>query len=126
MSDSPIWKRGNRSRSNRVTRTPCWASRVETVLPAGPPPITTTSVDLSSMRIPRGSFPTAGGMFVRLSGGVEQGGQLAELSQVAAAQRVTQLAEQGGAGRRDSHIDHAAICGRPVAHDQAALGELVE
>src|SRR6516162_7639033 len=41
-----MWKRGKRSRSNSLTRQPCWASRVETVLPAGPPPITTTSVVL--------------------------------------------------------------------------------
>ena len=38
-----MWKRGKRSRSNSSTRWPCWASRAETVEPAGPPPITTTS-----------------------------------------------------------------------------------
>src|SRR5436309_3223807 len=44
MSDSPMWKRGKRSRSKRRTRTPCWASSVETVEPAGPPPMTATSI----------------------------------------------------------------------------------
>src|SRR5687768_15662734 len=43
ISDSPMWKRGKRSRSNRPTRTPCCASNVDTVEPAGPPPMTTTS-----------------------------------------------------------------------------------
>jgi hypothetical protein len=38
-----MWKRGKRSRSNRTTRRPRWAIRVETVEPAGPPPITITS-----------------------------------------------------------------------------------
>src|SRR5262245_48470169 len=38
-----MWKRGKRSRSNSCTFTPCCASKVETVDPAGPPPITTTS-----------------------------------------------------------------------------------
>src|SRR3972149_2740300 len=47
MSDSPMWNRGNRSRSNSATRRPRWASSVETVDPAGPPPITTTSHELS-------------------------------------------------------------------------------
>src|SRR5271170_3469015 len=39
-----MWKRGKRSRSKSWTRRPCWASRVAVVLPAGPPPMTTTSV----------------------------------------------------------------------------------
>ncbi len=39
-----MWKRGKRSRSNSSTVTPCCASSVETVDPAGPPPMTTTSV----------------------------------------------------------------------------------
>jgi hypothetical protein len=43
ISDSPMWKRGNFSRSNRPTRWPCCAISVEVVDPAGPPPITTTS-----------------------------------------------------------------------------------
>src|SRR6185436_17849203 len=43
ISDSPIWKRGKRSRSNSCTLTPCCASREDTVEPAGPPPMTTTS-----------------------------------------------------------------------------------
>src|SRR5437016_4816177 len=46
MSDSPMWKRGKRSRSYSLTLQPCWASRVETVLPAGPPPMTMTSAVL--------------------------------------------------------------------------------
>src|ERR1700728_494488 len=43
-SDSPIWKRGWRSFSSRVTWWPRRASSVATVEPAGPPPITSTSV----------------------------------------------------------------------------------
>jgi hypothetical protein len=50
ISDSPMWKRGNSSRSNSHTRTPRWASRVETVLPAGPPPMTTTSTSICELR----------------------------------------------------------------------------
>src|SRR5882672_141872 len=38
-----MWKRGKRSRSNSSTETPCCERRVETVEPAGPPPMTTTS-----------------------------------------------------------------------------------
>src|SRR6267142_5193886 len=45
MSDSPIWKRGKRSRSQRTTLQPCWARSVAQVLPAGPPPMTRTSGD---------------------------------------------------------------------------------
>src|SRR5262245_41324056 len=44
-----MWKRGKCSRSNRTTRQPCWASSVETVLPAGPPPMTTTSTECSPL-----------------------------------------------------------------------------
>src|SRR5262245_12861717 len=44
MRDSPMWKRGPFSRSNRWTRRPFWATRVEAVEPAGPPPMTMTSV----------------------------------------------------------------------------------
>src|SRR5262249_41749685 len=47
ISDSPMWNRGNLSRSNNRTLRPRWARMVETVLPAGPPPITTTSTLLS-------------------------------------------------------------------------------
>src|ERR1700676_1569846 len=43
-SDSPIWKRGWRSFSISVTWWPRRDSRVATVEPAGPPPITSTSV----------------------------------------------------------------------------------
>ena len=46
MSDSPMWKRGKCSRSKSSTLWPCCASRVETVEPAGPPPMTTTSAFL--------------------------------------------------------------------------------
>src|SRR3954468_18571977 len=38
-----MWKRGKISRSNSWTRRPCLASSVDTVEPAGPPPMTTTS-----------------------------------------------------------------------------------
>src|SRR4051794_13851984 len=40
-----MWKRGKISRSKSCTRRPCLASSVETVDPAGPPPMTTTSGD---------------------------------------------------------------------------------
>ena len=43
MRDSPIWKRGNFSRSKSPTFRPCCARSVDVVDPAGPPPITTTS-----------------------------------------------------------------------------------
>src|SRR5262245_21523758 len=46
-----MWKRGKRSRSNSVTLTPCCASNVDTVDPAGPPPITITS-DIVGRRQP--------------------------------------------------------------------------
>ena len=42
-SDSPMWNRGNRSRSSRTTRRPRCASHAAAVEPAGPPPMTTTS-----------------------------------------------------------------------------------
>ena len=42
-SDSPMWKRGNRSRSKRMTRRPLRASQADAAEPAGPPPATTTS-----------------------------------------------------------------------------------
>src|SRR5882762_5637902 len=42
-SDSPMWKRGNFSRSNTITRRPARASKVAAVLPAGPPPMIATS-----------------------------------------------------------------------------------
>src|SRR4030095_10782368 len=38
-----MWNRGNCALSKRETRTLLWASNVETVEPAGPPPITATS-----------------------------------------------------------------------------------
>src|SRR5262245_39333699 len=44
MSDSPMWNRGNRSRSKSRTRYPCFATSAETVEPAGPPPMTATSI----------------------------------------------------------------------------------
>src|SRR6185436_6067745 len=40
-----MWKRGKVSRSKSWTRRPCWARSVDTVEPAGPPPMTTTSGD---------------------------------------------------------------------------------
>jgi len=42
-SDSPILKRGKRSRSTSSTSSPAWASFVAQVLPPGPPPTTSTS-----------------------------------------------------------------------------------
>ena len=41
--DSPMWKRGNRSRSSTTTLRPRWASAVAAVEPPGPPPMTATS-----------------------------------------------------------------------------------
>ena len=41
--DSPTWSRGKRSLSSRTTRQPWRASMVAAALPAGPPPMTTTS-----------------------------------------------------------------------------------
>src|SRR5437868_15262001 len=83
MSDSPMWKRGNFSRSNSRTLWPCCAMRVETVEPAGPPPMTTTSgccvADISSLRL----LPGAVFLFVGGAGGAEQ---LAEAAQVAGRQ----------------------------------------
>src|SRR5215475_4577428 len=38
-SDSPMWKRGNASRSTSVTRRPPWARHVAAVEPPGPPPM---------------------------------------------------------------------------------------
>ena len=43
-SDSPMWKRGCRAFSSSVTCRPARASSVAAVEPAGPPPITRTSV----------------------------------------------------------------------------------
>jgi len=43
MSDRQLWKRGEAFTLEQPTRRPCWAIKVETVLPAGPPPMTTTS-----------------------------------------------------------------------------------
>ena len=50
-SDSPTCSRGNLSLSNRSTLTPCRANMVADVLPAGPPPMTTTSHDCSAVVI---------------------------------------------------------------------------
>jgi predicted metalloprotease len=41
--DSPMWKRGTRSRSSTTTLRPRWASAVAAVEPPGPPPMTATS-----------------------------------------------------------------------------------
>src|SRR5687767_8808679 len=43
-SDSPMWKRGWRSRSSSVTVSPRRASSIAAVEPAGPPPMTRTSL----------------------------------------------------------------------------------
>ena len=45
--DSPTWARGNRAFSKTVTARPARASNVATVLPAGPPPMTTISQSMS-------------------------------------------------------------------------------
>src|SRR5207237_5142940 len=42
-SDSPMWNRGNLSRSKTTTFRPARASKVAAVLPAGPPPMMATS-----------------------------------------------------------------------------------
>src|SRR5256885_10956892 len=42
-SDSPTWKRGNRSRSRSTTLRPARARNAAAADPAGPPPITSTS-----------------------------------------------------------------------------------
>src|SRR5439155_7021429 len=53
ISDSPMWNRGKRIRSKSRTRKPCFAASVETVEPAGPPPMTTMSQAVSGIpRIP--------------------------------------------------------------------------
>ena len=49
ISDSPMWNRGKRSRSNSTTRWPCRAMSVDAVAPAGPPPITTTGTSVSGI-----------------------------------------------------------------------------
>src|SRR5687768_12343800 len=66
ISDSPMWNRGKGSRSNSRTLKPCCAMSVDVVAPAGPPPITTTSVSVT------------GRVSVELIGGLslEQGGRL--------------------------------------------------
>src|SRR5262245_37796543 len=113
MSDSPMWKRGKRSRSNRTTRWPCWARSVEAVEPAGPPPMTTTSGaplrDCSGGNM-RGLLQIVGGMsepvavwkLVGQAGRVEQidqrlevgARQVAELSGVAGPHVGIELPEQ--------------------------------
>src|SRR5262245_45702793 len=45
MSDSPMWKRGKRSRSKRWTRSPTFARTVAEVEAAGSSPVTATSGD---------------------------------------------------------------------------------
>ncbi len=45
-SDSPMWKRGCRSRSTSVTFRPLRASSAAAVEPAGPPPTTRTSLSI--------------------------------------------------------------------------------
>ena len=42
-SDSPMWKRGKRSRSKQATARPARARTVAAVEPPGPPPTTATS-----------------------------------------------------------------------------------
>src|ERR1700693_1968806 len=61
-SDSPIWKRGWRAFSIRVTRCPLRASKAAAVEPAGPPPMTSTSVSMTGSLAhfqPPGSTPSS-------------------------------------------------------------------
>src|SRR5688500_1603202 len=105
MSDSPMWKRGNFSRSNSSTRRPCWASSVEIVAPAGPPPMTMMSVsDCDAML--NSLTPIAVRRLLRRPGLVQQLNQLpqlfrfhvSQLSGVTLAQRLGDLFQQLQAG----------------------------
>ena len=51
---------------------------------------------------------------------------MAELAAVALAERLAHLAQQGQPRLGDADVDDAAVVGRPVALDQAALLQLVE
>ena len=51
--DSPTWARGKCAFSKTVTANPARASNVATVLPAGPPPMTTTSAFVGCVRLTR-------------------------------------------------------------------------
>ena len=51
--DSPMWKRGNCSRSRRSTRRPRRASAVAVLEPPGPPPMTTASKSQASVGLMR-------------------------------------------------------------------------
>ena len=53
--DSPIWKRGNRSRSSTTTLLPRRVSAVAALEPPGPPPTTATSKSHPLLVMPRGS-----------------------------------------------------------------------
>src|SRR4051794_6153676 len=91
-----MWKRGKRSRSNSCTRKPCWASSVDTVEPAGPPPMTTTSGDpsrgvwgddMGALSFGRwGLTPVTLRRLVRAPGGAEQVDQGPQLGRLEVAE----------------------------------------
>src|SRR6266545_1305211 len=60
-SDSPMWKRGNRSRSATTTANPCRARSAAATAPPGPPPTTRTSQ--ACMLIHDRGFRFPGGLF---------------------------------------------------------------
>src|SRR5437764_1454537 len=78
--------------------------------------------------------PAALRAFVRQPGGAQQGGQLAQLllrqvaqlADVALAQRLAQLAQQRQARRGDADADDASVVGGALALDEAALLQPVE
>src|SRR5262245_38501917 len=112
-----------------MTWTPLWARRVDTVLPAGPPPTTTTSAVCVAMFRLRGSGkglpPGAVGIFVGQPGSAQEGDecfevlvvQVAELPGVAVADRLPQVVQQLDAGGGDTDADDPAVVGRAVADD---------
>src|SRR6202030_4740907 len=50
-NDSPIWNRGNVSRSKRTTECPRWPSEIAADEPAGPPPATAKSKSYRGLAI---------------------------------------------------------------------------
>src|SRR5262245_3981952 len=137
MSDSPMWKRGKRSRSKSWTLWPCCAIRVEAVEPAGPPPMTTTSALSAGVRGgvkarpqlgSRGtaSGPQSGRVLMRCAGGAEQvdqrsqllPAQVAELLGVAGSHLGVELVQQGQTLLRDADMDHPAVIRTPLTLDQ--------
>src|SRR5262250_2990924 len=78
--------------------------------------------------------PTARRRLMRAAGGGEQrdqflqlfSRQMPELPHMALHQRLAQLAQQPQPRLGNANADDAAVVGRPLAADQAALVELVE